>query len=385
MRPPGPGAPGPSALPVCQVGPGAPGLEGGRAHPRVGGSGDCRELHGGACKVRGSPPTPTPRAQGRAPAAGTPGRGALTGCTPRTRRAPRPRPGRRPPPPAGTRCSGPRAPTPRRASPACAGAAAGPWAAAGGGRVPATWRARPPSAAAAASGGATCTSLHPRPQRGGSPGSSCPTPRPSAPPLRPAWRAQPISAPRAEPPASSSCASRGGGTSGRAEPGSAVLARDVWRFRCAAGARGRSPAAEQRRRGTSSYQSVWGFVLRGLPLTYITESSAELLCQLHSCDQEPEGAARCQIASYSAASRSRQMSTKERIVTTKTQCERRALDSVVGRNPMDQACRSFGLAARDPSEASSTGLMQSLLNNLPSKTGPYHLQLSHMSVTRNRG
>ncbi|XP_038523430.1 uncharacterized protein LOC102156372 isoform X1 [Canis lupus familiaris] len=216
-------------------------------------------------------------------------------------------------------------------------------------------------------------------------GSSCPTPRPSAPPLRPAWRAQPISAPRAGPPASSSCASRGAGLPGGQSPEARSLRATLGVSGCAEGAGGRSPAAEQRRRGTSSYQSVWDFVLRGLHLTYITESSAELLCQLHSCDQEPEGAARCQIASYSAASRSRQMSTKERIVTTKTQCERRALDSVVGRNPMDQVCRSFGLAARDPSEASSTGLMQSLLNNLPSKTGPYHLQLSHMSVTRNRG
>lgn len=85
-------------------------------------------------------------------------RGTLTGCTRRRRRARRPHPGRRPPPPAGTPCSGSQAPRTRRASPACAGVAAGPWAAAGDGRAPETWCARPRTAAR--NGAPTCACPH---------------------------------------------------------------------------------------------------------------------------------------------------------------------------------------------------------------------------------
>lgn len=126
-------------------------------------------------------------------------RDPLTGCTRRRHRARRPRPCRPPPPPAGTRCSGPRAPRPSHASLACAGASAGPWVAASGVRAPATWCARPRSAAAA-SEEPTCVCFQAE-RRSRSPRSACPpTPRPSPPFPSAAMPGPPISVPKAEMP-----------------------------------------------------------------------------------------------------------------------------------------------------------------------------------------
>lgn len=104
-------------------------------------------------------------------------RPTLTCCIPRRHREQRPRPGRPPPPPAGTRCSGPLAPSPGRASPACAGVAVGLWAAAAGEPNPATWCAGQGDAAAKRA--TTCTSPHQADKAAG------PLTPPQAPPLRP--------------------------------------------------------------------------------------------------------------------------------------------------------------------------------------------------------
>lgn len=55
-----------------------------------------------------------------------------------------------------------------------------------------------------------------------------------------------------------------------------------------------SPAEQER----EELLPVWGPVLRGPHLTYITPLSTEFLCQLHSCDQEPEGKPNLRLMVY---------------------------------------------------------------------------------------